>query len=263
MGIEVPASDRHLLARVHEHAFTVLRRSQGTLHPSMSTAPLRPRPGQLAVRLLLLAGAVTLLFNTPLARVNTFLAVGALILLACVVAVWLVRLLAIASPRARQLFASIRLSVEGQGLWLAWLMAAVAMAGSLYYSQVAGFPPCEYCWYQRIAMYPLVLILGIAIFRGDGGVRRYVLPLATAGGLISAYHYGIERFPDLQVGACSATIPCSQVWFQEFGFVTIAFMAFVCFSVIVTVLLLDRGPAAVSAEGAYPDRPREPEDATQ
>ena len=99
--------------------------------------------------------------------VSTFLSVGALILLACVAAVWVVRLVAIPSKQARNLYESIRLSVAGQGLRLAWAMATIAMLGSLYYSEVAGFPPCEYCWYQRIAMYPLVVILGIAMVRRD------------------------------------------------------------------------------------------------
>lgn len=173
--------------------------------------------------------------------VSTFLSVGALILLACVIAVWAVRIVAIASTRARNLYESIRLSVAGQGLRLAWVMATIAMLGSLYYSEVAGFPPCEYCWYQRIAMYPLVMILGIAIVRRDEAVRRYVFALAIPGGIIAAYHYAVERFPDIQVGECSLQVPCSQMWFLKFDLVTIAFMAFVCFSVIVTVLVLDRG----------------------
>ena len=191
--------------------------------------------------------------------VSTFLSVGALVLLACVVAVWAVRLVALASTRARHLFDSIRLSVEGQGVRLAWVMAAIAMAGSLYYSEVAGFVPCEYCWYQRIAMYPLVVILGLAILRRDHGIRRYALPLAVIGGMISMYHYGVERFPDIQIGECSAQIPCSLVWVWKFDLVSIAFMAFVCFAVIVTVLLLDRGPSK-----AVPtiEPTREPEDAT-
>jgi hypothetical protein len=164
-----------------------------------------------------------------------------LILLACVIAVWAVRLVAIVSTRARSLYESIRLSVAGQGLRLAWVMATIAMLGSLYYSEIAGFPPCEYCWYQRIAMYPLVVILGIAILRRDAAVRQYVFALAIPGGIIAAYHYGVERFPNIQVSECSLQIPCSQMWFLKFDLVTIAFMAFVSFSVIVTVLVLDRG----------------------
>ncbi|HLE39248.1 MAG TPA: disulfide bond formation protein B [Acidimicrobiia bacterium] len=194
--------------------------------------------------------------------VSTFLAVGALVLLALVTAVWVVRLVALVSTRARRVYDSIRLSVEGEGVRLAWAMAVIAMAGSLYYSEVAGYPPCEYCWYQRIAMYPLVVILGVAMLRRDRGVHRYVLPLAIPGGLISLYHYGVERFPDLQVGECNTLIPCSVVWVWKFDLVSIAFMAFVCFSVIVTVLLLDRGPAAASAGGDGVDRPLESKEAT-
>lgn len=110
-------------------------------------------------------------------------------------------------------------------------------------------------------MYPLVVILGIAMVRRDYGIRRYVLPLASIGGLISLYHYGVERFPDLQVGECNTLIPCSVAWVWKFDLVSIAFMAFVCFSVIVTVLLLDRGPTAVST-GADDLQPTlEPKDA--
>lgn len=192
--------------------------------------------------------------------VSTFLAVGALLLLACVVAVWVVRLAAIASPRARAVYESIRLSVAGQGMKLAWIMALVAMVGSLYYSEVAGFLPCEYCWYQRIAMYPLVVILGIALLKKDRGIRPYALALAIPGGIVSAYHYTIERFPDLQVGECNLCIPCTVAWFMKFDLVSIAFMAFVCFSVIVTVLVLDR-PAAppAASESTTDQRPEVPQ----
>ena len=63
------------------------------------------------------------------------------------------------------------------------------MAGSLYFSEVADFMPCTLCWYQRIAMYPLVLLLGIAAFRRDRAIRLYVVPLAVVGAAISIYHY--------------------------------------------------------------------------
>lgn len=191
--------------------------------------------------------------------ISTFLAVGALILLACVIAVWTVRLLAIVSPRARRVYDSIRLSIEGRGMLLAWLMALIAMVGSLYYSQVAGFLPCEYCWYQRIAMYPIVLLLGIALLKKDRGIRPYVYGLAIPGGLISTYHYLVERFPDLQVGECNLCIPCSVAWFMKFDLVSIAFMAFVCFAVIVTVLALDGRPlSAPQPPAPEPAESKEP-----
>lgn len=183
--------------------------------------------------------------------VSTFFASGALLLLACVVAVWVVRLVAIASPRARRIYDTVVVSLEGQGLRLAWAMAVVAMLGSLYYSEVAGYMPCEYCWYQRIAMYPLVVIIGLAILARDERVRRYVFGLAIPGGVIAAYHYMIQRFPDLQVGECSTLVPCTAAWVWKFDLVSIPFMAFVSFAVIVTVLAIDR-PRPVTDDPAVP-----------
>ena len=76
------------------------------------------------------------------------------------------------------------------------------MGGSLYYSEVAHYTPCALCWYQRIAMYPLVLLLGIAAFRRDIGIRLYAIPLAAIGAVISAYHYLLEWGIDVSRGAC-------------------------------------------------------------
>src|ERR1700748_1234388 len=85
---------------------------------------------------------------------------------------------------------------EGQqrGLWdryrfyFAWLAALTATLGSLYFSEIKGFIPCDLCWYQRICMYPLAVILGIAVYRGDRSITRYVLPLAAVGALIALWH---------------------------------------------------------------------------
>src|SRR6266540_2558895 len=102
--------------------------------------------------------------------------------------------------------AGLRDAVAGatapSALWLAFAVAAVATLGSLYYSEVANFVPCRLCWYQRIAMYPLVPMLGLAAARGDLSVRRYALVLAAIGAPISAWHILVERFPNLESGAC-------------------------------------------------------------
>ncbi|WKZ83349.1 MAG: disulfide oxidoreductase [Acidimicrobiia bacterium] len=180
--------------------------------------------------------------------VSTFLAVGSLLLLACVVAVWVVRLLALASERSRRVWESVLASMSGQGARLALLMATVAMLGSLYFSEIAGFIPCEYCWYQRIAMYPLVVILAVGLIGRDERVHRYVYPLASIGALIAAYHYSIQRFPDLASGACSTLVPCTTAYVWKFDLVSIPFMAFVSFAVIITVLLLDRGETVPQPE---------------
>src|SRR5690625_4474636 len=94
--------------------------------------------------------------------------------------------------------------------WLAVLIAAVATGGSLTYSEIAGFPPCELCWYQRILMYPLPLVLGLAGWRRDwAALRWYALPMSLIGAAVAAYHVVVQRTPATSTfcgpdGGCSA-----------------------------------------------------------
>jgi disulfide bond formation protein DsbB len=125
-------------------------------------------------------------------------------------------------------------------LELALAVAFVSMVGSLYFSEGAHFTPCKLCWYQRIAMYPLVPMLAIAVWRQDRAVRRYALPLALIGGAISTYHVLLERFPSLETGACDPNNPCSLRWIEELGYLTIPTMALSAFALIVTLLLASR-----------------------
>jgi disulfide bond formation protein DsbB len=87
-------------------------------------------------------------------------------------------------------------------------------------------------------MYPLVLILGIAMFRRDIAVRIYAIPLALVGAAIASYHYLLEWFPEIDTGACSAVIPCTQVWFREFGFVSMPLLALIAFGLVIAFLLV-------------------------
>jgi disulfide bond formation protein DsbB len=172
--------------------------------------------------------------------VTTFLAI---LVIAALVAVLLTVLL-VAMDRTRILPGTMdaaRSVVGPIALWLAALVALVSMTGSLYLSEVAGFEPCALCWYQRIAMYPLVLVLGIAALRGDVLVRRYAAPIAAIGALISIYHIGVERLPGLPTGSCSLSAPCDLIWVERFGFVTIPVMALAGFLAILTLLLVYAG----------------------
>ena len=135
-------------------------------------------------------------------------------------------------------YADIREHLTPFALTAAWGVALLASAGSLYFSEVANYTPCTLCWYQRIAMYPLVLILGIAIFRRDIGIRIYAIPLAVVGAIIATYHWLLERIPELDYGACSAGVPCTQKWFEEFGFVTLPFLALIAFLLVIAFLLI-------------------------
>jgi disulfide bond formation protein DsbB len=123
-------------------------------------------------------------------------------------------------------------TLGGSALTGAFVVALLATGGSLYFSEVAGYDPCTLCWYQRIAMYPLVIVLGIAAWRGDTRVRRYVLPIVAIGAVIALYHYALERVPALDTGVCSSSVPCTLIWFQELGFVTLPYLALSAFLLI-------------------------------
>jgi disulfide bond formation protein DsbB len=119
---------------------------------------------------------------------------------------------------------------------LATAIAAVSTGGSLLLSEVAGYVPCTLCWYQRIAMYPLVVVLGVAAVRSDRHVWRTAVPIAALGALISSWHIAIERRPALG-GVCDPAAPCSLKWVEEFGLLTLPTMALIAF-VAITVLTL-------------------------
>ena len=131
----------------------------------------------------------------------------------------------------------LRDMVDGASLALAAVVALVATLGSLYLSEVANFPPCQLCWYQRIAMYPLPLILAIAAFRRDRDVWHYVLPIALIGAAIAVYHYQLEWFPTQSHGICSAVVPCHVPPFaRKFGFISLAYMALSGFLLIASLV---------------------------
>jgi disulfide bond formation protein DsbB len=167
--------------------------------------------------------------------VEIFTSMLALIALAGAVLLLVARVLSSRFPLAREAGSA----VAGASPWLSFLVAAGAMAGSLYFSEVANFVPCQLCWYQRIAMYPLSVVLLVAAIRRDSAARFYVVPIAAVGAIVSSYHYLLEWKPSLEGGSCSAVGPaCADIWFREFGFVTLAFMALAGFISIIVFSLV-------------------------
>jgi disulfide bond formation protein DsbB len=122
---------------------------------------------------------------------------------------------------------------------LATLIAFGATAGSLFFSEVANYTPCVLCWYQRIAMYPLVIICGVAAWRRDAHVFKTVLPLGAIGAGISIWHIMIERRPALG-GMCDPAAPCALKWINEFGFLTMPTMALIAFVAIMLLTVAAR-----------------------
>ena len=128
---------------------------------------------------------------------------------------------------------------------LATAIAGVATAGSLYLSEVAGYLPCALCWYQRIAMYPLVIVLGVASVRRDRQVWRTVLPLAGIGAAVAVWHIAVERMPSLGGAVCDPSAPCAIRWVEEFGVLTLPTMALIGFVAIISLSLAARAPRSV------------------
>ncbi|GIW26922.1 MAG: 2-oxoglutarate dehydrogenase [Meiothermus sp.] len=121
-------------------------------------------------------------------------------------------------------------------LAFAWLVALVATLGSLYYSEVRNFIPCTLCWYQRIAMYPLVLILGIATWRNDVHIRPYALTLSLVGLFWSSYHLLELWVPGLAPNVCKGPIPCNVEYIPSFPIPLQAGIAFLLISLALFLL---------------------------
>lgn len=172
-----------------------------------------------------------------------FLALLALLCLAATV-VSIVVLVAAASTPDGSGAAGWRRDLGRSALGLAFVVAAACTAGSLYLSEIADFTPCPLCWYQRICMYPLVLIVGIAAVRRDRSIRLYALPLAAIGAVISAYHAWIQAFPPSGGSSfCTLEAPCTERYIWEFGFVSIPFMALCGFAFIIVMMVAARPSA--------------------
>lgn len=160
---------------------------------------------------------------------SRFFALLAIMALGVAVIAPLVRLAGTAPSQLEREWEQVR-------LWFGAAVAITATLGSLYYSEIAGFVPCTLCWYQRILMYPLALILPVAAVRADTDIRIYVTPLAALGAAVATYHYILQWRPSLESGACAVDNPCSARWVLELGFVSIPFMALCGFLAILAAV---------------------------
>ena len=124
-------------------------------------------------------------------------------------------------------------------LFAAWLIACVSTLGSLFFSEIMRVAPCVLCWYQRICMYPLVLILPIALFPFDRNVVRYALPLSVLGALLALFHLLlIAGFIPESIKPCVQGVPCTEVQIEWFGFVNIPLLSGLSFLAISALLIL-------------------------
>ncbi|WP_223700909.1 disulfide oxidoreductase [Sutcliffiella deserti] len=124
-------------------------------------------------------------------------------------------------------------------LLLASGIALIATLGSLYFSEILLYIPCELCWYQRIFMYPLVLLLGIAAVKKDAAIVVYTLPLSVIGAAISLYHYLVQKISFFGEHSISCgVVPCTGQYINWLGFITIPFLALIGFTSIFIILFM-------------------------
>ena len=123
-------------------------------------------------------------------------------------------------------------------LFLAWFVAAASTLGSLFFSYVMGFAPCVLCWYQRIFLFPLVLVLAAGLFPFERKVVKFALPLAIAGWLTALYHNLLYAgiIPE-SIRPCSQGVSCTEEYIKLFGFMSIPMLSLLSFSTIVALLI--------------------------
>ena len=123
-------------------------------------------------------------------------------------------------------------------IFCAWLVASVSTLGALFFGEVMQLPPCVLCWYQRIFMFPLVVILPLGLFPFDRNVVRYALPLAGIGCLFAVFHLLLVAgvIPE-SIKPCAQGVPCSETVIEWFGFVTIPLLSVVAFLTIFALLI--------------------------
>ncbi len=158
---------------------------------------------------------------------NNFFAILAIVALAGSVVLVVYRM--VKGPEAVAL-------LDGKAIWSAWIVALVCTVGSLIYSEVLHFVPCRLCWFQRIAMYPLSVLLLVGAIRREAVVKFYAVPLALIGLAVSIYHNVVQYFPSLEGGTCDPLNPCSARSISVYGFMDLPFMAGAGFIVIAVLL---------------------------
>ena len=132
--------------------------------------------------------------------------------------------------------------VADNSFLFAFIVALTATAGSLFYSEIAGFTPCVLCWYQRILMYPQAILFGTALWKNENKTADYHIVLSGIGAVIAGYHYLLQIgvLPELPCSAVGFSISCAQIFTMSFGYITIPLMAFTAFSLIILLMVVKK-----------------------
>lgn len=163
---------------------------------------------------------------------------GALTIVAQVLSVVLIVLAIVRRGKTSGAFLSF---FRRHAIVISFIVALVAMAGSLFYSEVAGYDPCKLCWYQRILMYPQVVLLLVALIQKRKDITDYSLVLSIVGALIAGYHYlGQLSITSLPCSVVGFSASCSQRFVLQYGYITIPVMAFSAFVLMIILMTLKR-----------------------
>ena len=189
---------------------------------------------------------------------DTIVALAALGVAGQVLAGGLILVGAAALAGVRAPLERLRSALWGYERWAAFLVAALGTGGSLFFSETAGFVPCELCWFQRICMYPLSILTLFAAVHGDHRVSRYLLPLPVFGAGIAVYHLFVENGVVGQSATCQASAPggCATKWINEFGYMTIPTLALTGFLLLIGFLVLATTGQTTGAATLPPDAER-------
>ncbi len=133
--------------------------------------------------------------------------------------------------------------LQNNSYLIAFIVALIATSGSLFYSEIAKFTPCILCWYQRILMYPQVILFFIALWKNEKNTVDYHLALSIIGGIIALYHYLLQIGVIPKFINCSTigySIDCAEKFTMNFGYITIPLMSFTAFALIVILMIINK-----------------------
>ena len=130
-------------------------------------------------------------------------------------------------------------NLEWTIIFVCWLIAVISSLGSMFFSEIMDFAPCSLCWYQRIFMFPLVLVLLCGLFPLDKNVFKYALPISLAGWALAFYHYLVySGYIPENLQPCGQGVSCSETYIDLFGFITIPMLSMLSFTAIVVLLII-------------------------
>ncbi len=167
---------------------------------------------------------------------NYFLALGTLLLQVVTVVLLVVFILRKRVPS----FSQVAQNVGDWGLWGAFLVTLGSTVFTVYYSDILGFEPCYWCYWQRIFLFPQILLLGMAAWKKDGYMADYSIILSVAGALVALYHHAMQMLPGSGLPCPATGVSCAQRIFFEFNYITFPLMAFTVFVFLIVLMLFVR-----------------------